>query len=42
MSTTAKAPFVLYTEASPNGKRVSILLEELKSIYDAKVAYECV
>ena len=43
MSTTAKAPFILYTEATPNGKRVSILLEELKSIYgDAKVAYECV
>ena len=39
MSTTAKAPFILYAEATQNGKRVSVHLEELKSIYgDAKVA----
>ena len=42
MSTTTKAPFILYTEVTPNGKKVSVHLEELKSIYGDKVAYECV
>lgn len=40
MSTAAKAPFILYTEGTPNGKKVSVYLEELKSIYGDKVAYE--
>jgi hypothetical protein len=42
MSTAAKAPFILYTEGTPNGKKVSVYLEELKSIYGDKVAYEYV
>jgi hypothetical protein len=42
MSTTANAPFILYTEATPSGKKVSVHLEELKSIYGDKVEYECV
>lgn len=42
MSTAAKPPFILYTEATPNGRKVSVYLEELKSIYGDKVAYECV
>ena len=42
MSTTTKAPFILYTEVTPNGKKVSVHLEELKGIYGDKVAYECV
>ena len=40
MSTTAKAPLVLYTEGTPNGKKVSVHLEELKGIYGDKAAYE--
>lgn len=40
MSTATKSPFVLYTEGTPNGKKVSVYLEELKSIYGDKVAYE--
>jgi len=40
MSTTTKAPFILYTEGTPNGKKVSVYLEELKSIYGDKVAYD--
>ena len=42
MSTTTKSPFILYTEATPNGRKVSVYLEELKSIYGDKVAYEFV
>jgi hypothetical protein len=42
MSTATKAPFILYTEGTPNGKKVSVHLEELKSIYGDKVAYEYV
>jgi len=40
MSTATKSPFVLYTEGTPNGRKVSIYLEELKGIYGDKVAYE--
>lgn len=40
MSTAAKAPFILYTEGTPNGKKISVYLEELKSIYGDKVAYD--
>ena len=40
MSTTSEAPFVLYTERTPNGRKVSVHLEELKGIYGDKVAYE--
>ena len=39
MSSTNK-PFILYTEGTGNGKKVSVCLEELKSIYGDKVAYE--
>ena len=42
MSTAAKAPFILYTEATPNGKKISAHLEELKSTYGDKVKYEFV
>lgn len=42
MSTDTEVPFILYTEGTPNGKKVSIHLEELKSIYGDKVAYEYV
>ena len=42
MSTTAKAPFIFYTEGTPNGRKVSVYLEELKGIYGDKVAYEWV
>jgi len=40
MSTAAKSPLILYTEGTPNGKKVAVHLEELKSIYGDKVAYE--
>ena len=39
MSFTNK-PFILYTDGTPNGKKVSVYLEELKGIYGDKVAYE--
>ena len=37
---SANKPFILYTEGTGNGKKVSVYLEELKSIYGDKVAYE--
>jgi len=40
MSTVTKAPFIFYTEGTPNGRKVAVYLEELKSIYGDKVAYE--
>ena len=42
MSTATKAPLILYTEATPNGRKVSVHLEELKSIYGDNAAYEYV
>lgn len=39
MSATQK-PFLLYTGSTPNGHKVSILLEELKAIYGSVVDYE--
>ena len=39
-STVARSPFVLYTDGTPNGRKVSVYLEELKRIYGDKVAYE--
>ena len=42
MSTITKPPFVLYTEGTPNGRKASVYLEELKSIYGNRVAYEYV
>ena len=40
MTTATKAPLILYTDGTPNGRKVSVHLEELKSIYGDKVAYE--
>ena len=40
MSTASKAPLILYTEGTANGWKISVYLEELKSIYGDKVAYE--
>jgi len=40
MSTVTKAPFILYTDATPNGRKAAVHLEELKSIYGEKVAYD--
>lgn len=37
---SGSAPLVLYTAATPNGHKVSILLEELKAAYGLQ--YECV
>jgi glutathione S-transferase len=34
-------PFLLYTAGTPNGRKVSVFLEELKTIYGSKVDYEC-
>jgi hypothetical protein len=42
MATVTKPPFILYTDATPNGRKVSVHLEELKSVYGDKVAYEWV
>ncbi|EIW80938.1 glutathione S-transferase [Coniophora puteana RWD-64-598 SS2] len=33
-------PLLLYTAPTPNGKKVSVYLEELKAIYGDKVAYD--
>lgn len=42
MSTTQK-PIFLYTAATPNGKPVTVLLEELKAAYGVnKIDYESV
>jgi glutathione S-transferase len=35
-------PLLLYTAGTPNGRKVSVFLEELKAIYGSKVDYECV
>jgi glutathione S-transferase len=39
MSTPTK-PLFLYTGATPNGHKVTILLEELKAVYGSVVDYE--
>ncbi|EGO01974.1 hypothetical protein SERLA73DRAFT_177650 [Serpula lacrymans var. lacrymans S7.3] len=39
MSASSK-PFVLYTGPTPNGHKVSVLLEELKAVYGNAVDYE--
>jgi glutathione S-transferase len=33
-------PFVLYTAGTPNGRKVSVFLEELRAVYGDKVDYE--
>ncbi|OAX44279.1 glutathione S-transferase [Rhizopogon vinicolor AM-OR11-026] len=33
-------PFLLYTAGTPNGRKVSVFLEELKAIYGTKVDYD--
>lgn len=33
-------PFVLYTAGTPNGRKVSVFLEELRAVYGEKVDYE--
>ncbi|KIJ64470.1 hypothetical protein HYDPIDRAFT_175448 [Hydnomerulius pinastri MD-312] len=33
-------PFLLYTYGTPNGRKVSVFLEELKAIYGSKVDYD--
>lgn len=33
-------PFVLYTAGTPNGRKVSVFLEELKAIYGSKLDYD--
>ncbi|KAF7972178.1 hypothetical protein HWV62_18756 [Athelia sp. TMB] len=33
-------PLILYTASTPNGHKVSILLEELKAIYGPSISYE--
>ena len=38
----SKAPFTLYTAPTPNGRKVTVFLEELKQVYGSKVDYECV
>ena len=40
MSTITKSPFIFYMDGTPNGKKISVYLEELKSVYGDKVAYE--
>jgi len=40
MSTAVRVPLILYTDGTPNGRKVSVHLEELKNIYGDKVAYE--
>lgn len=43
MSTTSQKPIFLYTAATPNGKPVTVLLEELKAAYGVnKIDYESV
>jgi len=37
---TATKPFLLYTDATPNGHKVSICLEELKAVYGPVVDYD--
>lgn len=41
MSLSTK-PFLLYTGATPNGHKVSVVLEELKAVYGSVVDYEFV
>ncbi len=36
---SGSAPLVLYTAATPNGHKVSILLEELKAAYGIQYEY---
>ncbi|KAG1882591.1 glutathione S-transferase [Suillus subluteus] len=33
-------PFVLYTAGTPNGRKVSVFLEELRAVYGEKVDYD--
>lgn len=33
-------PFVLYTAGTPNGRKVSVFLEELRAVYGEKVGYD--
>lgn len=38
--TSKPKPFVLYTAGTPNGRKVSVFLEELRAVYGEKVDYE--
>lgn len=39
---TKQPPFLLYTAPTPNGRKVTVFLEELKAVYGDTVAYEYV
>lgn len=39
---TKQPPFLLYTAPTPNGRKVTVFLEELKAVYGDAVAYEYV